>query len=75
MNVERSIKADKSQRYRARKKALGLRQVRLWVPDVSDAAFLAKLKREGGLLRGHGSERDGQDLIDAILTDNPGFYD
>jgi hypothetical protein len=37
---------DKFRRYRAKKKAQGLREVRLWVPDVHAPGFQERLDRE-----------------------------
>ena len=37
---------DKFRRYRARKKAQGLREIRLWVPDVNAPGFQERLARE-----------------------------
>lgn len=75
MNLERSIKADKSRRYRERKRSLGLREIRLWVPDTRNPEFLARLKRESEMLRNHPSEKDALDFIEAVVADNRGFYD
>ncbi len=38
--------ASKFARYRARKKAQGLRELRMWVPDVDAPGFQERLDRE-----------------------------
>ena len=39
-------KVDKFRRYRERKKAQGLREVRMWVPDVRTPEFQEALRRQ-----------------------------
>ena len=38
--------ASKFARYRARKKAQGLRELRMWIPDVNAPGFQQRLDRE-----------------------------
>jgi len=46
MNDSSPARQDKFRRYRARKKAKGLRELRLWVPDVDAPGFQERLDRE-----------------------------
>jgi hypothetical protein len=46
MNDVSPNRADKFRRYRARKRASGLRELRIWVPDVDAPGFQEKLDRE-----------------------------
>lgn len=45
MNDATPQKPDKFRRYRARKKAQGLREIRMWVPDVNVPGFQDELER------------------------------
>ena len=51
---------DKFRRYRAKKKAQGLREVRLWVPDVNAPGFREEAERQAKLLRGTPGEQDAK---------------
>lgn len=53
-------KQDKFRAYRARKKAAGLREVRLWLPDTRTPEFQKEAKRQAALLN-HG--RDEQEAV------------
>ena len=44
--------------YRARKKAAGLREVRMWVPDTRSPEFIAEAKRQAALLDKTEEERE-----------------
>lgn len=61
--------ARKMVEYRKRKRAQGLRQVTLWVPDWSDPALHERLRREAELLRDHPSTREGDAFGEAALVD------
>lgn len=50
MNDASPKRQDKFRAYRQRKKARGLREVRLWLPDVGSVAFGREAKRQGALL-------------------------
>ena len=45
MNDSSPARQDKFRRYRARKKARGLKEIRLWVPDVNAPGFQERLDR------------------------------
>lgn len=46
MNDASASRQSKFARYRARKKGQGLREIRLWVPDVKAPGFQERLDRE-----------------------------
>lgn len=58
MNDASPPKHDKFRAYRARKKADGRREVRLWLPDVRSPAFAAEARRQAALLDRSTDERD-----------------
>jgi hypothetical protein len=66
---------DKFRAYRARKKAAGLREIRMWVPDVRSKEFWEQSVRESAALRGHPSEEDTMRWIEAMQEHNPGMWD
>ena len=49
--------------YRARKKALGLREVRLWVPDTRAPGFAEEARRQAALLDHSEDEREASDMM------------
>jgi Protein of unknown function (DUF3018) len=55
--------------YRKRKRAQGLRQVTLWVPDWDDPEFLRRLKEDAEILRDHPSTREGDEFVEVALRD------
>jgi hypothetical protein len=55
--------------YRKRKRAQGLRQVTLWVPDWDDPEFLRGLKEDAEILRDHPSTKEGDEFVEAALRD------
>jgi Protein of unknown function (DUF3018) len=69
MNDLSPKRTDKFRNYRARKKAAGLREVRIWVPDVRDPEFLAQLQRDADTLRGRPEEQEALDFIEVIMAD------
>jgi methionyl-tRNA formyltransferase len=62
----------KQARYRAAKKAAGLKEVRVWVPDRNNAEFMARLKRDMDAVRNSESEAEVMAFIEAI-TDWPPY--
>ncbi|MGH6785341.1 MAG: antitoxin MazE-like protein [Novosphingobium sp.] len=66
---------DKFKAYRARKKAEGLREVRRWVPDVSSAAFREASRREAEALRNAPEEEETMQFIEALIAEDPDFFD
>ena len=56
-------KQSKFQAYRARKKAAGLREVRLWVPDLRRPEVLAEAQRQAALLDCSEDEREAAEMM------------
>lgn len=54
---------DKFQRYRATRRARGMRLLRVWVPDPDAPGFREEATRQARLLRGAPEERDALDFI------------
>jgi hypothetical protein len=61
---------DKFRAYRARKKAAGLREIRLWVPDVNAPGFWEASVREAAFLRGRPEE-----FFEKLHAEDPGMWD
>lgn len=66
---------DKFRAYRAKKKAAGLREVRLWLPDVRSPEFQASSARESAALRASFSEEESMRWIEALCEEQPGMFD
>jgi hypothetical protein len=60
----------KQARYRAAKKAAGLKEVRLWVYDTSNPEFRARLQRDMEAIRKSEQERLDIAFVEAV-TDWP----
>lgn len=58
MNDLSPERTDKFRAYRARKRAAGLREVRMWVPDVDSPEFLAKLDAQIERINASEDERE-----------------
>ena len=56
-------------RYRARKRAAGMKLIQLWVPDTSSPAFRRRLNRQMERLRNHPSEMELLDFLDDASAD------
>lgn len=74
MNDSSPGRQDKFRRYRARKKAAGLREIRMWVPDVNAPGFQEQLDRETAAINASRSSREALDWIEGVIADDPGFY-
>ena len=61
---------DKFRRYRAKKKAQGLREVRLWVPDLRNPEVRARILAEGAALRDTPGEKEAIEWLDAAVEEN-----
>lgn len=55
--------------YRARKKALGLREVRMWVPDTRSAGFVAEARRQAALLNHSDDEKEAIAVMDRLAQE------
>jgi hypothetical protein len=58
---------DKFQRYRATRRARGLKLLRIWVPDPHAPGFREEAPRQADLLRGAPEEGDALDFIEAAM--------
>jgi hypothetical protein len=56
---------DKFKRYRASRRAGGLKLLRVWVPDPSLPGFREEARRQAALLRGAPEQTDALDFIEA----------
>jgi hypothetical protein len=69
----RSDGLDKFQRYRATRRARGLKLLRIWVADPHAPGFREEAQRQADLLRGAPEEGDALDFIEAATeTDGAG---
>jgi hypothetical protein len=57
---------DKFRRYRANRKASGMKLLRVWVPDPHAPGFRDEARRQAALLRGAPEEIDALDFIEAV---------
>jgi Protein of unknown function (DUF3018) len=60
---------DKFQRYRAARRAGGLKLLRVWVPDPYAPGFREEAERQAALLRGAPEDSDALDFIEAAAAD------
>lgn len=60
---------DKFRRYRASRKADGMKLVRIWVPDPRSPDVAVRALREAEALRGATDEREALDFIEAAMRD------
>ena len=60
---------DKFRRYRAAKREQGLREIRLWVPDTRNPDILARLKRDGDILRGLPQQAEANEFFGGHFDD------
>lgn len=66
---------DKFRAYRARKKAQGLREIRMWVPDMNAPAFWERSVLAAAILRDAPEEEETMLFIEALQADNAGNWD
>lgn len=60
---------DKFRRYRARKKLKGLREVRMWVPDVNAPGFQERLDDQIARINASEDEREVMLFMDAAAEE------
>jgi hypothetical protein len=58
----------KQARYRAAKKAAGLKEVRIWTFDPKDPAFLADLQRQIAILNADPEEEAVMEWMEAVAA-------
>jgi hypothetical protein len=56
---------DKFRRYRATRRASGMKLLRVWIPDPQAPGFREEAHRQALLLKGAPEERDALDFIEA----------
>lgn len=57
---------EKVREHRARLRAMGLRPVQIWVPDVRAPGFRAEARRQSLAVAGGGQAQEDQAFIDAV---------
>ena len=63
MGYAKHKEASRFQRFRARRKAQGMRELRLWVPDTRAPGFAEELRRQLALVEGSLEDRETLDFI------------
>ena len=56
---------ERTEAYRGRMRALGLRPVQVWVPDTTRPGFAREVRRQVALLRDQAEEDEALDFIEA----------
>lgn len=74
MNDQSPSRPDKFRRHREKKKAQGLRQIRMWVPDVDGPGFQERLDLQIAAINASGSSGDALEWIEAVIADDPELY-
>lgn len=75
MNESSPAQQDKFRRYRARKKARGLREVRLWAPNVNAPGFWERSVLAAAILCDAPEEEETMSFIEALQAESPGSWD
>lgn len=63
---KRKANRDKARAHRARLRALGLKPIQIWVPDVHAPGFEEEARRQARLIARSPHEADNQAFIDSI---------
>jgi Antitoxin MazE-like len=66
--VKRDQHSDKFSRYRATKRARGMKLLRIWVPDPNAPGFKEEAERQAALLRGAPEEAEAMAVIEAVAA-------
>ena len=61
-------------RYRARKKAKGLREFRPWLPDVNAPGFWEQSVLAAAILRVAPEEEETMRFVEALQAEDPGLW-
>jgi hypothetical protein len=59
---------DKVRAHRERQRALGLRPIQIWVPDVRAAGFRQEAQRQSAAVAASAAAQDDQGFVDAIAN-------
>jgi hypothetical protein len=68
-NASRQSAAERSRRYRERKRAQGLRLVSTWVPDWRDPVVRKRVQEQLLALRGHPDETEALRFVEGATAD------
>ena len=60
---------DKFRAYRARKKAAGLREVRMWLPDTKSPEFIAEARRQAALADDGDDVREASEMMERLTRE------
>jgi hypothetical protein len=60
---------DRVREHRKRLRALGLRPVQIWVPDVRSPEFVAEAHRQSAQIAASEHDADDQAFVDAVSVD------
>lgn len=66
---ERSAGADRVRTHRQRMRALGLRPIQMWVPDVRSEEFAAEARRQSRLIAESEHAEEDQAFVDSLTAD------
>jgi len=69
MNDASPDKQDKFRRYRARKKAAGLREIRMWVPDINAPGFKERLDKQIAAINASEEDREIQAEMEEMTAE------
>jgi len=69
MNDASPDKQDKFRRYRARKKAAGLREIRMWVPDINAPGFKERLDKQIAAINASKDSAEVQEWLDEMTEE------
>lgn len=75
MNDSSPERQDKFRRYRARKKAQGLRELRMWVPDVNAPGYWERSVLAAAILRDAPEEEETMLFIEAVQAEDSELWD
>jgi hypothetical protein len=70
MPASRPNRHENVRRYRARMRALGFRQIQLWVPDTRSAQFAEECRRQSLLIATDPAEQELMDELEALKDTN-----
>jgi Protein of unknown function (DUF3018) len=69
MNAQSPGKLSKFQRYRARKKAAGYKEIRMWVRDPDSPQFKAEMEAMAKHMRESKEDREALEFIESAMGD------
>lgn len=70
MSTERDRSSGaRARSYRQRMRALGMRPIQIWVPDVNAPEFAAEARRQSRLIAESPYEEEDEGFVDALTAD------